>query len=279
MQLRAAAPVTMLATRTIEVGTPMDRAWPDADSAPGDCYSDADAAALYDLVNPWDPARYRSDAFYHGLVMAAASVLDVGCGTGAMLRRARELGHRGRLVGLDPDLAALDRARRCASIEWVTGVAADVCWDGEFDLATMTSHTFQCLVSDHDLAASLAAIHAALRPGGRFAFETRHPQARAWETWTPGNAGSMVDDSGRALQVFHQVEAVTGDVISVIETTADAGARVLRIDRTRLRFLGQPTLSRFLAEASLTVEAQFGDWDRGPVTPDSTEIITVARRS
>lgn len=246
---------------------------------PGDCYSDADAAALYDLLNPWDPARYRSDAFYDGLVMASASVLDVGCGSGAMLRRARELGHRGRLVGLDPDLAALDRARRCASIEWVADVAADVRWQGEFDLATMTGHAFQCLVSDDELGASLTAIRAALSPGGRFAFETRHPQARAWETWTPANADSMVDDSGRALQIFHQVEAVSGDVISVSEMTADTDGRVLRIDRTRLRFLGQSTLSRFLAKAGLAVDAEFGDWDRGPVTPDSTEIITIARRS
>ena len=103
----------------------MDRGRPDAVSSLGDYYSDADAAALYDLLNPWDPARYPSDAFYDALVMAADSVLDVGCGTGAMVRRARELGHRGRLTGLDPDLAALDRARRCASIEWIASVAAD----------------------------------------------------------------------------------------------------------------------------------------------------------
>ena len=64
-------------------------------------YSDTDAAALYDVLNPWDPATWPSDAFYHGLVMAAGSVLDVGCGTGLMLHRARDLGHDGRLVGLD----------------------------------------------------------------------------------------------------------------------------------------------------------------------------------
>jgi len=34
--------------------------------------------------------------------MAAPSVLDVGCGTGAMLHEARQLGHVGRLCGLDP---------------------------------------------------------------------------------------------------------------------------------------------------------------------------------
>jgi hypothetical protein len=40
-------------------------------------YSDDDAAALYDLLNPWED----SDDFYPSQVLAAASALDVGCGT------------------------------------------------------------------------------------------------------------------------------------------------------------------------------------------------------
>jgi SAM-dependent methyltransferase len=138
-------------------------------------YSDADAAALYDVLNPWGPEHSAGDRFYHELVMSADSVLDVGCGTGTMLACAREHGHRGRLTGLDPDRAALDRARRRADVEWTEGTAAQGSWEAEFDLATMTGHAFQFLVTDDDLRASLAAIHAALREGGRFVFETRHP--------------------------------------------------------------------------------------------------------
>src|SRR5690606_25694322 len=60
-------------------------------------YSDLDVALLYDVLNPWGPG----DAFYFDLVMDAPTVLDVGCGTGAILKRARAEGHTGRLVGLD----------------------------------------------------------------------------------------------------------------------------------------------------------------------------------
>ncbi|MFE6740437.1 class I SAM-dependent methyltransferase [Streptomyces tubercidicus] len=241
-------------------------------------FSDADAAALYDLVNPWDPARWPGDGFYGELVMAAGSVLDVGCGTGAMLHLARERGHSGRLVGLDPDRAALDRARRRADIEWIEGTAASARWDAVFDLATMTSHAFQCLVTDAELRASLAAVHAALRGGGRFAFEMRHPQARAWEDWNPSHASDIVDASGRALRLWHETESVIGDVVTFTGTTAAADGTVLRTDRTSLRFLDEVTLDGFLAEAGFTIDARYGAWDGGPVTATSREIITIARR-
>jgi SAM-dependent methyltransferase len=240
--------------------------------------SDEDAAALYDLLNPWDPETWPSDAFYDELVMAASSVLDVGCGTGSMLHRARDRGHAGRLVGLEPDRAALGRARRRTGIEWVEGTAADARWRGEFELATMASHAFQCLVTDEDLRDSLMAIGTALQAGGCFAFETRHPQARAWEQWNPANPSEVVDASGRALRVWHEVESVTGDVVSLSETTAEPAGTVLRVDRTSLRFLDVATLDAFLAETGFEVEARYGDWQRGPITSESREIITIARR-
>lgn len=241
-------------------------------------FSDADAAALYDLTNPWDPERWPADGFYDDLVRTAGSVLDVGCGTGAMLGGARERGHTGRLVGIDPDRAALARARRRTDVEWVDGVAADIRWAAEFDLATMTSHAFQCLVTDDELRASLTAIRTALRGGGRFAFETRHPQARAWDGWNPSNASDIVAGNGRALRMWHEVESVVGDVVTFTETTAEPGGPVLRVDRTSLRFLDVVTLDGFLADAGFRIEARYGDWRRGPVTAASREIVTVALR-
>jgi SAM-dependent methyltransferase len=241
-------------------------------------YSDADAAALYDVLNPWDPEHWPADRFYHELVMAAGSALDVGCGTGAMLACARAHGHRGRLAGLDPDRAALQRARHQTGVEWIEGTAARARWEAEFDLATMTGHAFQCLLTDDDLRASLAAIRVALHPGGRFAFETRHPQARAWQDWNPSRAMSVTDPAGRALRVWHQVESVSGDVVTLTETTAGPDGTVVRTDRASLRFLGVGALGAFLAGAGFEVESQYGDWQRGAVTSTSQEIITIARR-
>src|SRR5438067_2194602 len=110
--------------------------------------------------------------------MDATSVLDVGCGTGAMLHRARQNGHVGRLCGIDPDPAMLGRAGRRTDIEWQLSTAASMTWNREFDLAIMTGHAFQVLIEDDELRASLDAIRRALVNTGRFAFETRNTRAR-----------------------------------------------------------------------------------------------------
>jgi ubiquinone/menaquinone biosynthesis C-methylase UbiE len=117
-------------------------------------YPDEEAAGLYDLLNPWG----RSDDFYLALAMEAKSVLDVGCGTGALLHRARDAGHAGRLCGVDPDKARLNVARLREDVEWVSGTAASMKFAREFELALMTGDAFQALVSDEDIRDSLAAI-------------------------------------------------------------------------------------------------------------------------
>ncbi len=89
-------------------------------------------AAWYDMLNPWGPG----DDFYLELVMSARSVLDVGCGTGTLLHRAREAGHTGRLCGLDPDPDMLDQARRRGDIQWLLADAASAAWDGESSWAS-----------------------------------------------------------------------------------------------------------------------------------------------
>lgn len=130
----------------------------------------------------------------------------------------------------------------------------------------------------HDLRASLAAIHAALRDGGRFAFETRHPQARAWEDWNPSNGTDITGPAGRPLRVWHEVESVDGDVVTFTGTTAEPDGVVLRVDRASLRFLDPQALRSFLESADFQIEAQYGDWHRAPITATSREIITVARK-
>jgi SAM-dependent methyltransferase len=235
-------------------------------------YADVEDARLYDVQNEWGP----SDDFYLALVSAATDVLDVGCGTGTLLKRARQDGHRGRLVGIDPGIGMLTVAREEPSVEWVEGVLTPGAYDEEFDLVTMTGHAFQELRTDAEIDAVLRGMRDAIRPGGRVAFETRNPGAKAWESW-PG-ASFEVPYQGDTLTVSYEVHEVDGDLVTFTETT-DGGRWDHQHDTATLRFLSRLDLDRFLADAGLQVETYYGDWARGPLTDTSPEIIAVARRS
>ncbi len=218
--------------------------------------------------------------FYLPIVMGAEAVLDVGCGTGALLRLARQAGHAGRLCGLDPADGMLRVARQRTDIGWVNGAAASAAWDQEFDLAVMTGHAFQVLVTGDDIRASLAAIRAALRGDGRFAFETRNPLARAWQRWTPEYAVEAVGPAGDPVRMAHQVDRpFDGRTLSFTTTYTSPAWDGPQLSHSTLRFLAAAELAEFLSGAGFVIEDQFGDWDRQPLTGASPEIITIARRA
>ena len=144
-------------------------------------FSEPILAELYDEFCAGRP----DFAFYLPIVRSAQNVLDVGCGTGELLRLARQQGHTGRLCGLDPAEAMLQVGRRRTDVEWILGDLSTTEWDHEFDLIVMTGHAFQVFLEDEEIRSSLAAVHTALTEGGRFVFETRNPLAPEWDNWTP----------------------------------------------------------------------------------------------
>jgi len=238
-------------------------------------FSDPELAALYDVLS----AGRADFAFYLPLVMSAPAVLDVGCGTGELLHQARQKEHPGRLVGLDPGAGMIEQARTRTDIEWVLADLGDAAWDQEFDLAVMTGHAFQVLLTDDEIGAGLAVIHRALAPAGRFAFETRNPAAQAWLGWTPDTVREVADADGTVTRMWHEVdETAAGELVSFTTTFERQGWNGSRQSTSTLRFLDADVLDAFLAGAGLAIEARYGDWDRSPFVADSPEIITIARR-
>jgi SAM-dependent methyltransferase len=241
-------------------------------------FSEHRLAALYDRFYP--PEKRADFAFYLPLVMAARSVLDVGCGTGALLRMAREAGHAGRLVGLDPAGGMLAQARQRSDVKWMLGELSTVRWERKFDLIVMTGHAFQQLIGDDEIRVALAAAREALTDDGRFAFETRNPADRAWERWPERYSGELIDTDGSVVRCEYRVEQpLTGGVVHSVSTYSSPAWEQPEVSRGALRFVDAETLSAFLVGAGLVIERQFGNWDRSPFGADSPEIITIARRA
>jgi ubiquinone/menaquinone biosynthesis C-methylase UbiE len=236
-----------------------------------DDYTDPRLAVFYHQLNQWG----RSDDFYLDLVMSAGSVLDVGCGTGSVLRRAREAGHTGRLVGLDPAAAMLDQARARTDVEWILGDLGTVPFDHEFDLVFMTGHVFQVFLTDDDIAAALAAVRAALADGGRYAFETLNPLLRPWQRWTD-SAEVIASDGAVVTAANTDPRLVDDQIVEVVgRFSSPSWARDV-LCPSRFRFVEVEALDALLSRAGLAVVERYGTWDRRPFTERLPEIITIA---
>jgi hypothetical protein len=129
------------------------------------------------------------------------------------------------------------------------------------------------LLTDEELRTAFAAVRRALRPGGRFGFETRNPAARAWERWTP----SHVSEAGE-VRSWNEAGPFENGYVSFTTTYESPAWDAPRHSESTLRFLDVPSLGEFVDDAGLVVDEQYGYWDRTPVTDSSPEIITIARR-
>ena len=146
---------------------------------------------LWKRAHTRDESRGEAADLARALALApGARVLDVPCGHGRIALELAALGHR--VSGLDACAEYLDEARRSArergiEAEFVAGDMRALPWRGEFDAALCVGNSFGYF-DDDDNRAFLAAVQAALRPGGRFALS--YPlvaelalATRAWRDW------------------------------------------------------------------------------------------------
>jgi len=164
----------------------------------------------------------------------AEDVLDVGCGTGALLVRLRGL-TRGRLAGVDPSARMIEEARRAVppGIELARSGAEELPYEAEFDLVLSNS----ALQWFRDAPRAFARFRRALRPGGRTAL-----QAPATARYAPEFVDAMeeVARDPRTRDVFGSWRSPwtwleRADAYAALLAAAGFEVRLARIDELSSR--------------------------------------------
>jgi ubiquinone/menaquinone biosynthesis C-methylase UbiE len=230
---------------------------------------------LAELYDPLDADRRDLDAY---LAMAAefgaATVVDIGCGTGTL---ACLMAQRGLTVtGVDPAAASLEVARRKPGADLVRWLHADATAVPLLaaDLVTMTGNVAQVFVTDREWAAVLNAIRRALRPGGRLVFESRDPARKAWLAWNRQQTYRrvVIPGAGR-VQMWTDLTGAGKGLVSFRSTVVFASDGAVLTSDSTLRFRERAELAGSLASAGLVVDEVRDAPDRSGL-----EFVFIARR-
>jgi SAM-dependent methyltransferase len=231
-------------------------------------------AAIYDALDD-----DRSDLDVYDALVAehgAASVLDVGCGTGTF---ACMLAKRGLdVVGVDPATASLDVAAskpHAERVRWIHGDATDLP-PMAVDLATMTGNVAQVFLGDDEWTSTLLGIREALRPGGRLVFETRDPARRAWLGWNRAETltRTIIPGAG-AVTTWYELIDVSEPLVTFRSTNIFESDGVVLTSDSTLRFRTRDEVERSLDDAGYELVEVRDAQDR----PGKEFVFVAARRA
>ncbi|MGI5132759.1 class I SAM-dependent methyltransferase [Pseudonocardia sp. CA-107938] len=161
----------------------------------------------------------------------APVVLDVGCGTGQLLRRVGRVHPDAQLVGIDPDDRMLDAARRSAArsrvpairtARWGRGYAQDLpAGDGTVD-RVLSSVMFHHLDADAR-GEMLAEVRRVLRPDGALVLAdfdgspgriplTRRMRHSPMAAFGPGEVAALLTAAGFTIRSREHVQLLIAGV-------------------------------------------------------------------
>jgi SAM-dependent methyltransferase len=156
-----------------------------------------DFAHRYDLHTP--PDHYRHD---HAFVLEQAAalgspcrMLDVGCGTGVLVEKARKAGIVATGIDASPAMVRVAEGRSGPGSAAVCRMQ-DIDVEAGYDLVVSLSWTLNYCADRAELLDVLRRLYRALRPGGRILLQVAHAahvDGRLMEDREPGPGGEPDD--------------------------------------------------------------------------------------
>ena len=233
--------------------------------------------AIYDEDNP--------DGIDHDFDRAMADergaqhVTDLGCGTGILTVTLAKQGRT--IVGIDPDAAMLAEAKNREGgelVTWIQDDASAIPADST-DLVIMSGNVAMHILGE-EWDKTLAKVAAGLRPGGTLIFESRNPDAKAWEQWS--SDGTVRETSVGALRESIRTSPPDSNGIVAMNVHSlfiDHNCEVN--DVLRLQFRSHDRILADLRAVGLTVDNTYRNWVRDTFTGGEKQplMVFVAHKS
>jgi SAM-dependent methyltransferase len=247
------------------------------------------AAEIYDqTVTDW-PGEMD---FYRAAAKGATSVLEVACGTGRIGLRLAKEGWNVTGFDLSPHMIEIAR-HKAEGIHNIDLFVADMTrfdLGRTFDLVIIPGHSFQFMLTIEAQLACLASIRRHLSDVGETIVHIDH-QDPAWLGGLPikpegafGDASELSLPEGGALRTMkrwsYDRATQTAALVTKIEQTDASGVMVDTATRgpVRMHCFFRYEMELLLEKASFELQALYGDFSRGSLTHDSTEMIWVTSR-
>jgi SAM-dependent methyltransferase len=187
---------------------------------PENVYEESRLAALYDYFNPWDD----QDAFYLGRGRQCdGPVLDLDCGTGRLAVHIAEETDLA-VTSAEPGTGMFHSTRSVLGlerVEWIQDLDQTFKTPTRFAFAYMTRHAFQPVHTSEAAIVLLTNVARNLTTEGRFVFETRNPEDRAWDRWAGDHTVVNTKEHG-PVQESYEVEELSDGLMPLATTSASS---------------------------------------------------------
>ncbi len=212
-------------------------------------------------------------------------LLDLACGTGTMAIHLAQQGYQVTGVDIVPEMiawATQKAARQAVSIEWVVADARAFHLHKQFPFIYMLGNAFQHFLTRADHEALLARVREHLLPEGCFLFCTRNPSPRNLlearypepQQYTMPDGRQLTSAEQQYYDPLTQIQHYTFHE----EWLYPDGRREEKTTRTALRYVFPQEMEALLFYNGFDIRACYGDWQQGPLTAPSRQMIYVCQR-
>jgi SAM-dependent methyltransferase len=252
-------------------------------------------AQLFDRFARYYDGDYRDFVDDLDLILDLASeagdpILELGCGTGRVMRPLVDEGHSVTGIDISPQLLSIARTKLAnltdADVELVEADLTVLDLPTKiYRLAVFASNTLMHMTDPQEQITALRNVYRHLAPGGLLYIDLFSPDvtrlvavnnlmelADEWECEERGV--HVLKWSVRTVDFAEQLQ----DTLFIYEETGDDGI----VRRTScpfiLRFLWRSEAELMLEKCGFTIEAVWGDYDAEPYTAASERLLLLARK-